>query len=140
MIIKKASSPQDKQAAFNVRSEVFVKEQHVPLSIELDALDEEAIHFIGYDDTTPIAASRLRIVNDYGKLERICVLQSYRKHSYGKQLITHMESEIRSMGYRKAILNAQTHALPFYERLGYSVCSNEFIDAGIPHVTMEKEL
>lgn len=37
-------------------------------------------------------------------------------------------------------LNAQTHAIPFYEKLGYKVISEEFMDAGIPHKTMEKRI
>lgn len=140
MIIKKAVSELDRQHAFDVRLTVFVTEQHVPLSIELDAYDDEAIHFVGYDQKKPIAASRLRLIDQHGKLERICVLKGYRNQSYGKQLIKHMEIEIINKGYRKAILNAQTHAIPFYERLGYIVCSDEFIDANIPHVTMNKDL
>lgn len=140
MIIKKAVSELDRQHAFDVRLTVFVTEQHVPLSIELDDHDDEAIHFVGYDQKKPIAASRLRLIDQHGKLERICVLKGYRNQSYGKQLIKHMEIEIINKGYRKAILNAQTHAIPFYERLGYTVCSDEFIDANIPHVTMNKEL
>lgn len=140
MIIKKARSQQDKQDAFTVRSEVFIVEQHVPLSIELDACDNESIHFVGYHHTKPIAASRLRFTDQSGKLERICVLKAYRNQSYGKQLIEFMESEIIQEGYYEALLNAQTHAISFYERLGYTIYSNEFLDAGIPHVSMKKEL
>lgn len=37
-------------------------------------------------------------------------------------------------------LNAQTQALHFYEKLGFTVTSGEFLDAGIPHKAMEMEL
>ena len=43
-------------------------------------------------------------------------------------------------GWRKLKLNAQTNAIPFYEKLAFQVNSPEFDDAGIPHRAMEKEI
>ncbi|MCT2535681.1 GNAT family N-acetyltransferase [Aquibacillus koreensis] len=126
--------------AFAVRREVFVEEQNVPPEIEIDELENEAIHFVGYDKEKAIAAGRLRLVDDYGKLERVCVLKPYRGLSFGKQIISEMERVIKEKGYPKAKLNAQTHAEAFYLSLGYKTISDEFMDAGIPHVTMIKLL
>ncbi|MGY0694234.1 GNAT family N-acetyltransferase [Virgibacillus sp. FSP13] len=140
MNITLVKSEQEKQQAFEVRTTVFVKEQNVPPEEELDQYDEEAIHFICYQDGEPIAASRLRFVDKYGKLERICVLKEQRGKSYGAQLMQAMEAEIVKNGYQQAKLNAQTHAENFYKRLGYETVSGEFLDAGIPHVTMIKQL
>src|SRR5699024_7333690 len=119
---------------------VFVQEQHVPIEVELDEFDKDSIHFICYHHKKAVGASRLRFVDDYGKLERICVLKAYRGKSLGRQLIQQMESEIIHQGYTKSKLNAQTHAISFYEALGYEVVSDEFMDAGIPHVTMIKSV
>ncbi|WP_284139391.1 MULTISPECIES: GNAT family N-acetyltransferase [unclassified Virgibacillus] len=140
MNIQIATSQAEIDDAFYVRMVVFVEEQHVPPEEELDDFDQESIHFIGYENKMPIVASRLRFVDNYGKLERICVLKEARGKSYGKQMIKEMEAVIEKHGYTRAKLNAQTHAIAFYERLGYTVISEEFIDAGIPHVTMLKEL
>ncbi|MDY0407924.1 GNAT family N-acetyltransferase [Virgibacillus soli] len=140
MIIKIARTEQEKNDAFHVRMTVFVEEQHVPKDIELDTFDQTAIHFIGYENKNPIAASRLRFVDHYGKLERICVLQTKRGKSFGKQMIQKMEEEIMKQGVTLAKLNAQVHAISFYEQLGYQVISEEFMDAGIPHVTMTKTI
>ncbi|WP_047985921.1 GNAT family N-acetyltransferase [Ornithinibacillus californiensis] len=140
MIVKIAESTEEKQDAYHVRTVVFVEEQNVPPEEELDDYDELAIHFIGYEDKKPIAASRLRFVEEYGKLERICVLKEYRGQSHGKAIIQAMEDVISNKGYVKAKLNAQTHAEEFYQKLGYKTVSGEFLDAGIPHVTMIKEL
>src|SRR5699024_5654245 len=117
---------------FQLRTTVFIHEQNVPPEEEIDSFDKEAIHFIGYNDDVPVAASRLRFVEKYGKLERICVLKEQRGKGYGKQLIQAMEKEILKNGYKKAKLNAQTHATEFYEQLGYKIISEEFMDAGIP--------
>lgn len=140
MNIKKVTSSTEQKQAFHVRSIVFIEEQQVPKEIEIDEYDDEAIHFVGYKNGRPIAASRLRWVNDFGKLERICVLKEFRGKSYGTKIITEMEKVISTKGYMKSTLNAQTHAQQFYERLGYETVSKEFMDAGIPHVTMEKQL
>ncbi|MUK88044.1 GNAT family N-acetyltransferase [Ornithinibacillus sp. L9] len=140
MNTKIVETNEEKKHAFQVRTIVFVDEQHVPPEEELDEHDAEAIHFIGYQDDVPIAASRLRFVDSYGKLERICVLKEHRGKSFGKQIIEAMEEVIIDKGYSKAKLNAQTHAEDFYKRLGYQTISGEFMDAGIPHVTMVKDL
>lgn len=138
--IKFVETNHERQQALNVRSMVFIDEQKVPPEVEMDAFDEEAIHFIGSLNDTPIAASRIRFIETYGKLERICVLKDQRGKSYGKQLIQAMEDIIVKKNYTKAKLNAQTHALDFYKQLGYIIVSEEFMDAGIPHVTMVKQL
>ncbi|ALX48612.1 GNAT family N-acetyltransferase [Lentibacillus amyloliquefaciens] len=140
MIIRTVNSSEEKQTAFDVRTTVFVDEQKVPPEVELDEFDEEAIHLIGYDENVPIAASRVRFVDGNGKLERICVLKSQRGKSHGADMIRAMEDIISKEGYHKAKLNAQTPAIDFYRKLGYDVVSDEFIDAGIPHVTMTKQL
>lgn len=132
----------DKQLeqAYHVRMVVFVEEQKVPPEEELDAFDQEAIHFVGYQKNMPIAAARLRFIEGYGKLERICILKPFRGKSFGKQLMQEMEKVIYNKGYLEARLNAQTQAEQFYMRLGYRTISSEFLDAGIPHVTMIKEV
>lgn len=140
MKIKVVETNNEQEQAYHVRTIVFVEEQKVPAEEEIDQHEKEAIHFIGYKDNEPIAASRLRFADDYGKLERICILKNHRGNSYGTQIIQVMEDEISKKGYAKAKLSAQTHAEKFYERLGYKTVSGEFLDAGIPHITMIKSL
>lgn len=140
MKIKIAETKEELEQAYHVRMVVFVEEQQVPPEEELDEYDATAIHFIGYELDEVIATSRLRFVDSYGKLERICVLKSQRGKSHGTQLIKAMETVIARKGYTKAKLNAQTHAINFYQRLGYETISGEFLDAGIPHVTMVKDV
>ncbi|MFC4024443.1 GNAT family N-acetyltransferase [Oceanobacillus longus] len=140
MNTKKVNTREELEHAYKVRMKVFVEEQNVPPEEELDEHDASATHFVTYDNNNPIAASRLRFVDEYGKLERICVIKDYRGKSYGKQIIIEMEKVITEKGYKNAKLNAQTHAEEFYKKLGYETVSGEFLDAGIPHVTMIKKL
>ncbi|MFS0560213.1 GNAT family N-acetyltransferase [Terribacillus sp. 179-K 1B1 HS] len=128
------------QDAFQVRTLVFVDEQKVPADLEIDELENESIHFVGYEGDIPGAAARMRLVDGYAKMERICILKEFRGKHYGNKLMWGMEEEAKKRGIQKAKLNAQTHAIPFYERLGYTVVSDAFMDAGIPHKTMIKQL
>lgn len=140
MIIKKVSTKEEQNDAYTVRKKVFVEEQGVSVEEEIDGHEDEAIHFVGYKNNSPIAASRLRFLDQVGKLERLCILKDERGHSYGSKMIEAMEAEIYKKSYPTAKLNAQTHAIQFYERFGYQVTSEEFLDAGIPHVTMIKKM
>ncbi|MBM7601607.1 putative GNAT family N-acyltransferase [Virgibacillus halotolerans] len=140
MNIKTVKSKEELAQAYHVRMVVFVEEQKVPAEEELDEYDKTSTHFIGYEGNEVIATSRLRFADDYGKLERICILKDHRGKSHGSHMIEAMEAAITEKGYTKAKLNAQTHAIAFYKRLGYEVVSGEFMDAGIPHVTMIKQL
>ncbi|WP_078555112.1 GNAT family N-acetyltransferase [Bacillus alkalicellulosilyticus] len=126
--------------AFHVRTVVFIEEQNVPLEEEIDQFEDEATHFVVYDKEKPVGAGRLREVDGYAKVERICILSSYRGKGVGVLLMEYIESLSKAKGLQKAKLNAQTHAEHFYQKLGYETVSGEFLDAGIPHVTMTKTL
>ena len=126
--------------AFSIRKTVFVEEQNVPLEEEIDQFEDEAVHFVLYNDGSPIGAGRFRVVDGYGKVERICVLKEARKTGAGNAIMNGIEEHAREQGLHNLKLNAQTQAIPFYARLGYEVVSEEFLDAGIPHKTMMKEM
>src|SRR5699024_4632143 len=139
-LVKIATSQEERNTLYDIRKTVFVEEQLVPVEDEIDEYEEEAIHFICYVDEEAVGAGRLRFVDDYGKLERICVLKAFRGKSIGKKIIAKMEDEIRQQKYTKAKLHAQQYAEKFYEKLGYHTFSEPFMDAGIPHVAMRKEM
>ena len=141
MKIKVVENQKELEDAFSIRKIVFVKEQNVPIVEEIDQYEDEATHFVMYGDTAnPLAAGRFRVVDGYGKVERICVLKEARKTGAGRLMMNAIETFARKQGLHKLKLNAQTHAIPFYAGLGYEVVSEEFLDAGIPHKTMVKQI
>ncbi|MED4903199.1 GNAT family N-acetyltransferase [Parageobacillus thermoglucosidasius] len=140
VIGKKSDASLYKDALF-VRQTVFIEEQHVPKEEEIDEFEQDAVHFVLYDGEKPVGAGRFRTIDDgLGKIERICILPQYRGRGAGKQLMEMIEKFAKEQGIRKVKLNAQTHAEPFYQKLGYHTVSDVFMDAGIPHVTMVKPL
>lgn len=122
--------------AYTVRRLVFVDEQQVSEEEEIDQFEQEADHVVLYDDEKPVGAARFRVVDGIGKLERICVLSDYRGKGAGKLLMNKLEEIAQTKRVQKLKLNSQTHAEAFYKRFGYETVSGEFMDAGIPHVTM----
>lgn len=124
--------------AYSVRVNVFVKEQKVPPEEELDQYDETATHFVVYDENHAIGAGRLRELDGVGKVERICIDRAYRNNGIGKLLMNAIENEGKKNGFTAFKLNSQVQATGFYKNLGYEVISEQFLDAGIPHVTMKK--
>lgn len=141
MNIKIVTNEEELQQAFHIRKMVFVDEQHVPIEEEIDHLEEEATHFlVTNEQDEPIGAGRFRVVDSYGKVERICVLPQARTTGVGRSLMEVIEQHALSQEIEITKLNAQVQAIPFYESLGYAIMSEEFLDAGIPHRTMKKRL
>lgn len=139
--VKRVESELEKEQAFDIRRKVFVDEQQVPLHLEMDEYDDDAVHFVGYNLEQPIAAGRIReIEQGIGKIERVSVLSEFRGQHVGVLMMEAMEQYARSAGMAVLKLNSQSYAIPFYKKLNYTVTSPEFLDAGIPHRSMEKNL
>lgn len=140
MSVKVVSNKDELKDAYSVRYNVFVKEQNVPEDLEIDEFENSSTHFVMYDDRTPIGAGRIRPADGYGKVERICISSSYRGKGLGKSIMKFIEDTAPKLGFNQLKLNSQTHAEQFYKSIGYETISGEFMDAGIPHVTMIKKL
>lgn len=148
--VRVAVSEEDLKSCFAVRSEVFVVEQSVPESIEYDAYDADAVHVLAVDaDGAPLGTGRLLYgpvalgkTGDLtvGSLGRLAVAKSARGLGVGVALVRAIEAEAARRGLAAVDLGAQTHALGFYERLGYVAYGPEFQDAGIPHRAMRRPL
>jgi predicted GNAT family N-acyltransferase len=139
--VKVATTPLEKEQAMAIRRTVFIEEQEVPAEIEMDEHDKTAVHFVGYNFEQPIAAARMRQIDSgVGKVERVCVLPEYRGQRTGVLIMEALEEQARSMGLFKLKLNSQSYAIPFYEKLGYTITSPEFFEAGISHHSMEKSI
>jgi len=138
--VRIVKTEQELADAFEVRRTVFVGEQNVPEEEEIDQHESEAVHFVLYSEGTAAGAGRFRILDGIGKVERICVLKESRNSGAGVAVMNKIEDYAKSQGISSLKLNAQTHAIPFYSRLGYETVSEEFLDAGIPHKTMKKTI
>ncbi|MFJ7933913.1 GNAT family N-acetyltransferase [Sporosarcina sp. NPDC096371] len=140
---KRITLEENLKVAFHIRKEVFVKEQNVPLEDEFDEFDtlnELAEHILVYYNEQPVGTGRVRWVDGFGKLERICILEPYRKFGLGKVILRALEEIAEEKGLSRVKLHGQTQAEGFYKKLGYQTSSSIFMEDGIPHVLMTKEL
>lgn len=129
------------QAALRIRHEVFVDEQDVPLDLEIDDLEDQTQHIVLFQNENPIAVARIYALDDgVYKVQRVATLKKYRGQGYGAALMKEIELKIIELGGTKITLGGQNTALPFYEKLGYTIEGDEFMDAGIPHHTMIKNI
>ena len=131
----------DLAACRALRRTVFIEEQGVPEADELDDLDGEAIHLLALDGDTPVGTARLLLRAETGKIGRVCVLARCRGTGVGAALIRAGIEELRRQpGLRRVKLGSQTHAMGFYEKLGFRPVGEDYMDAGIPHRDMVLDL
>jgi predicted GNAT family N-acyltransferase len=131
------------QRAYAIRLEVFVREQGVPAEEELDALDAVSLHALVEDDGVAVATGRLippDAEHAYAKIGRMAVLRGSRGTGAGRAVMEFLVGEASRCGHRELRLAAQDHALGFYARQGFEVCSGAFLDCGIPHHWMKRVL
>ncbi len=120
-----------------IREQVFVHEQQVPVSLEWDAADASATHLLAWRALQPVACARL--LPD-GHVGRMAVLPVWRRQGIGRALLQRAIALCQQQALPKVQLSAQTHAVAFYQRSGFQVVSAPYLDANIPHVDMELEL
>lgn len=126
----------DLAACLALRRRVFIEEQAVPEALELDGLDDGAVHLLALLDGRPVGTARILIGGHQAKIGRVAVLREMRGRGIGAALMAEAVAALRRRGLHEAHLAAQCHALPFYERLGWQAYGPEFDDAGIPHRAM----
>lgn len=136
--IRWVTGEQDIRGARAVREEVFVREQGVPLSEELDSLDEHAEHLVALSDLDGAVVATLRLIvgAEEGKVSRVAVARPWRRRGIASQMLALASVRARARGVRRLVLAAQLEAVALYEQAGYAVESEVFQEAGIAHVWM----
>ena len=121
-----------------IRRAVFIDEQGVPEALEWDVHDAAALHLLALaGDGTPIGCARL--LPD-GHVGRMAVLPAWRRQGVGQALLAAVMDAAQARGLTTFRLSAQTHAAGFYARAGFVVVGDEYEEAGIPHVAMQRTL
>lgn len=139
MIIERVTTKSQMKQAIDVRLDVFVHEQGVPLALEIDGKDEQSVHWIATSNDRVCGTVRLRPMHEKQvKLERLAVRSEARRQGIARALIVEAERYAQQVGATEIVLHAQVQALPLYEQLGYEIASPLFLEAGIEHRTMKK--
>lgn len=120
-----------------IRNSVFVEEQAVDSAIDFDGKDKSAIHALAKLDKKPVATGRML---EDGHIGRIAVLKKYRGRGIGSKIVLSLIKEAEIRGYSRIYLGSQKHALGFYSGLGFAAYGDEYVEAGIAHLSMERIL
>lgn len=131
----------DLEACFALRRTVFIEEQNVPEAEEWDDLDASATHILMREGARPVGTARLIVQGSTGKIGRVCLLRDQRGTGAGADLMRFAIDHLRARGDLSVLkLGAQSYAIGFYEKLGFSLDGPEYYDAGIPHRDMKMSL
>ena len=138
--VRLAEDEAARRLCLRLRWTVFVEEQNVPPSLEVDEHDSsDAVHALALLDGVPVGTGRFVFVQPgLARIGRMAVLDDARGKGLGRALLRFLEQEARRRGARRFTLNAQVSARRFYEKAGYEAVGEVFDDADIPHVRMDR--
>ena len=123
-----------------IREAVFTNEQNIPVNEDLDEFDkdEKTVYCLVYDGE-PLATGRLIYNGDYYKIGRVATLKAARKRGCGTAVVNALCEKSKALGAEYVIIEAQLHAVEFYNNLGFEIISDDvIIDRGIKHKAMRK--
>ena len=128
-MIKILNNEKDLKSGFALRKEVFIKEQNVPLEIEIDEKDylSSTVHIGYYDNEKLVGVARITDLDtNVIHIGRVAIAKSHRGLGLGTFTIE---------------LSSQLHAEKFYKKLGYTRANNTvYLEAGIQHIDMKKTI
>ena len=137
LIVTEAPEGPDREACYAIRNAVFCIEQGVGTEIEFDGLDADCRHYLARRGDTAVGTARVRPLDgDTAKIERVAVLGPWRGRDIGLALMERTLRDAAAAGHRDALIYAQTHAAPFYRKVGFTEEGEGFMEAGIPHIRM----
>jgi predicted GNAT family N-acyltransferase len=136
-VIVRLATQEDLPAVLALRHEVFVVGQGVPAELELDELDAVADHAVALVDGAVVGTGRLLPSATIG---RMAVAETARGLGIGAAVLECLEERARERGFGMVELHAQVHAAGFYDKAGYSPYGEVFLEAGIEHQSMRKDL
>jgi predicted GNAT family N-acyltransferase len=138
---KLVTDERELEGAFEVRRRVFVEEQGVDEDEEYDGRDSESLHVIAEDGERVIGTARVQfLTDDLAKIERMAILEPFRRKGIGRQIMAFLEGELRNRHIEQAFLHSQYAVTGFYRACGYKETGPPFWEAGIKHIKMQRRL
>jgi YbgC/YbaW family acyl-CoA thioester hydrolase len=126
-----------------IRTAVFVEEQKVPLALERDAADVEAVHALARNRLgLAVGTGRLLAAAGPGqpaRIGRMAVSRALRGADIGRALLESLMAAAGRRGDAEVMLHAQVSAIGFYRRAGFAAHGERFEEAGIGHLEMRRK-
>lgn len=136
---KLVANENELRGAFEVRRRVFVEEQGVAEELDLDGNDGKALHMVVKDGAEVVGTARVRFLNaKQAKLERMAVLDGFRRKGIGSGITFFLIDEIRNRQIEQVVLHAQYGVIAFYKSCGFEEMGLPFTEAGLKHIKMHR--
>lgn len=142
IVVRRLDGPDELELALSLRVAVFCGEQGVSVAAERDGLDARAVQLGAFAGRELIGTCRLMEVDGELRAQRVVVRRDLRRSGVGRALMNAAEAQAQAWGHRVGglALHAQLGSVGFYQRLGYIREGQPFVEEGIEHVTMRREL
>jgi predicted GNAT family N-acyltransferase len=128
------------EEVYRIRDEVFVDEQALTDDARTDPDDRRSFHYLALLGEQPVGTGRLTLFGHEAQVAWVAVRKEWRQHGVGKALMLSIIERAYMESATHIVLNAQTHAVGFYEGLGFNLVGGEFFMSGIGHMVMIKRL
>jgi predicted GNAT family N-acyltransferase len=129
------------QQMVNLRNEILRKPLGLSFSAEDLEREKEDILMGAFEDDRLLGCCLLTRIDDGTvRLRQMAVPNGMQGKGVGRALMIFAENIARDLGYKKLCMHARKTATGFYEKLGYAVSGDEFMEVTIPHYIMEKAL
>lgn len=127
--------------AVQLRYEILRKPLHLSFSAEELEKERKDLHIGAFDDDELLACCLLTVVDENSvRLRQMAVQNRMQKKGIGAALMRYAEDIAADKGFKEITMHARKTATGFYEKLGYKICGNEFMEVSIPHYIMKKNL
>lgn len=136
-------TPHELYAILQLRNEVFVVEQNCVFQ-DADDKDQGSYHFMGFDQKKLVAYTRLvppGLIYEQASIGRVVNSPVVRNSGMGRELMQRsIDSAYRLFGERPIKIGAQLYLKKFYESLGFEQTSDVYLEDGIEHIYMVKQV
>ena len=136
IVVREIDGPDEMEEVFRIRDEVFVHEQRLTNDARRDPDDRTSVHFLAWRNGDPLGTGRLTIFGREAQVAWVAVRAAARRGGLGLAIMQAIIERAERENTAYIVLNAQTHAISFYESLGFEIVGPEFTMGGIGHHVM----
>jgi len=142
ILVRFASTAQDREAAYELRRAVFEVEQGVPRPLDRDAYDYNADHVVAFDpEGRCVGTGRMvRLDQRTCQIGRMAVASTHRRHGIGAKVLEALERMAVLRGVGELVVHSQLPAEPFFAARSYQREGAVFAEQDVPHLRMRKVL
>ncbi len=127
--------------ARSIREEVFVNEQGVLPEEDFDGSDRHCESLVLLHEGIPVATGRITVGSrGEATIGRIACLKAERGKGYGALVVKELMRRCGEKGFDQVYVHSQIRAKGFYEKLGFAEYGDVYMEAGIAHINMKRDI